>query len=285
MVGNIQKLGLIAGNGRFPFLILRQAIQKNIPVVVAAIKEETFPEIEEFASESDVSIHWIGLGHLNKLIRLFKGADVTQVLMAGQVKHAKIFSTKRVDGLKWGVTVPDVKMIGMLASLPKKNTQSLLEGVISVLENEGFEFVDSTVLLKSLLAKSGLLTRRSPNSEEQKDIECGRLVAREIARLDVGQTIVVKSQAVVAVEAMEGTNETIRRAAQLVGGQRLTVVKVSRPDQDMRFDVPVIGLETFKVLRECNVSALSIDAGKTLIIDSDEFFEKVEASKIAIVAE
>lgn len=285
MVGNIQKLGLIAGNGRFPFLILRQAIQKNIPVVVAAIKEETFPEIEEFASESDVSIHWIGLGHLNKLIRLFKGADVTQVLMAGQVKHAKIFSTKRAHGKKWKVTVPDVKMIGMLASLPKKNTQSLLEGVINVLESEGFEFVDSTVLLKSLLAKSGLLTRRSPNSEEQKDIEYGRSVAREITRLDVGQTIVVKSQAVVAVEAMEGTNETIRRAAQLVGGQRLTVVKVSRPDQDMRFDVPVIGLETSEVLRECNVSALSIDAGKTLIIDSDEFFEKVEASSIAIVAE
>ena len=285
MVGNIQKLGLIAGNGRFPFLILRQAIQKNIPVVVAAIKEETFPEIEEFASESDVSIHWIGLGHLNKLIRLFKGADVTQVLMAGQVKHAKIFSTKRAHGKKWKVTVPDVKMIGMLASLPKKNTQSLLEGVINVLESEGFEFVDSTVLLKSLLAKSGLLTRRSPDSEEQKDIEYGRSVAREITRLDVGQTIVVKSQAVVAVEAMEGTNETIRRAAQLVGGQRLTVVKVSRPDQDMRFDVPVIGLETSEVLRECNVSALSIDAGKTLIIDSDEFFEKVEASSIAIVAE
>ena len=284
-MGNIQKLGLIAGNGRFPFLILRQAIQKNIPVVVAAIKEETFPEIEEFASESDVSIHWIGLGHLNKLIRLFKGADVTQVLMAGQVKHARIFSTKRAHGKKWKVTVPDVKMIGMLASLPKKNTQSLLEGVINVLESEGFEFVDSTVLLKSLLAKSGLLTRRSPNSEEQKDIEYGRSVAREITRLDVGQTIVVKSQAVVAVEAMEGTNETIRRAAQLVGGQRLTVVKGSRPDQDMRFDVPVIGLETSEVLRECNVSALSIDAGKTLIIDSDEFFEKVEASSIAIVAE
>ena len=284
-MGNIQKLGLIAGNGRFPFLILRQAIQKNIPVVVAAIKEETFPEIEEFASESDVSIHWIGLGHLNKLIRLFKRADVTQVLMAGQVKHAKIFSTKRAHGKKWKVTVPDVKMISMLASLPKKNTQSLLEGVISVLENEGFEFVDSTVLLKSLLAKSGLLTRRSPNSEEQKDIEYGRAVAREITRLDVGQTIVVKSQAVVAVEAMEGTNETIRRAAQLVGGQRLTVVKVSRPDQDMRFDVPVIGLETSEVLKECNVSALSIDADKTLIIDSDEFFEKVEASSIAIVAE
>jgi len=284
-VGNIQKLGLIAGNGRFPFLILRQAIQKNIPVVVAAIKEETFPEIEEFASELDVSIHWIGLGHLNKLIRLFKRAAVTQVLMAGQVKHAKIFSTKRAHGKKWKVTVPDVKMISMLASLPKKNTQSLLEGVISVLENEGFEFVDSTVLLKSLLAKSGLLTRRSPNSEEQKDIEYGRAVAREITRLDVGQTIVVKSQAVVAVEAMEGTNETIRRAAQLVGGQRLTVVKVSRPDQDMRFDVPVIGLETSEVLKECNVSALSIDADKTLIIDSDEFFEKVEASSIAIVAE
>mgnify|MGYP001496827474 FL=1 len=284
-MGNIQKLGLIAGNGRFPFLILRQAIQKNIPVVVAAIKEETFPEIEEFASESDVSIHWIGLGHLNKLIRLFKRAAVTQVLMAGQVKHAKIFSTKRAHGKKWKVTVPDVKMISMLASLPKKNTQSLLEGVISVLENEGFEFVDSTVLLKSLLAKSGLLTRRSPNSEEQKDIEYGRAVAREITRLDVGQTIVVKSQAVVAVEAMEGTNETIRRAAQLVGGQRLTVVKVSRPDQDMRFDVPVIGLETSAVLKECNVSALSIDADKTLIIDSDEFFEKVEASSIAIVAE
>ena len=284
-MGNIQKLGLIAGNGRFPFLILRQAIQKNIPVVVAAIKEETFPEIEEFSSESGISIHWIGLGHLSKLIRLFKRTDVTQVLMAGQVKHAKIFSWERANGAKWGITVPDVKMIGMLASFPKKNTRSLLEGIIGVLENEGFEFVDSTVLLKPLLAKLGLLTRRSPNSEEQKDIEYGRSVAREIARLDVGQTIVIKSQAVVAVEAMEGTNETIRRAAQLVGGQQLTVVKVSRPDQDMRFDVPVIGLESLEVLRKCNVSALSIDAGKTLIIDSDDFFKRVEASRIAIVAE
>ncbi len=281
----IQKLGLIAGNGQFPFLVLRQAIRQNVPVVVAAIREETFPEIEEFASDSGVSIHWLGLGQLGKLIRLFKEADVTQALMAGQVKHARIFSGKGNSSSKWGVTVPDMKMMRLLASLPRKSTRTLLEGVIGVLEKEGFECIDSTVLLKPLLAESGVLTRRHPNAEEQKDIDYGRSVAREIARLDVGQTIVVKDQAVVAVEAMEGTDATIRRAAQLVGRQRLTVVKVSRPDQDMRFDVPVIGLETFEVLGECNVSALSLDADKTLMIDRDEFIKKADASGIAIVAD
>ena len=281
----IQKLGLIAGNGQFPFLVLRQAIRQNVPVVVAAIREETFPEIEEFASDSGVSIHWLDLGQLGKLIRLFKEADVTQALMAGQVKHARIFSGKGNSSSKWGVTVPDMKMMGLLASLPRKSTRTLLEGVIGVLEKEGFECIDSTVLLKPLLAESGVLTRRHPNGEEQKDIDYGRSVAREIARLDVGQTIVVKDQAVVAVEAMEGTDATIRRAAQLVGRQRLTVVKVSRPDQDMRFDVPVIGLETFEVLGECNVSALSLDADKTLMIDRDEFIKKADASGIAIVAD
>ncbi len=281
----IQKLGLIAGNGQFPFLVLRQAIRQNVPVVVAAIREETFPEIEEFASDSGVSIHWLDLGQLGKLIRLFKEADVTQALMAGQVKHARIFSGKGNSSSKWGVTVPDMKMMGLLASLPRKSTRTLLEGVIGVLEKEGFECIDSTVLLKPLLAESGVLTRRHPNGEEQKDIDYGRSVAREIARLDVGQTIVVKDQAVVAVEAMEGTDATIRRAAQLVGRQRLTVVKVSRPDQDMRFDVPVIGLETFEVLGECNVSALSLDADKTLMIDRVEFIKKADASGIAIVAD
>ncbi len=281
----IQKLGLIAGNGQFPFLVLRQAIRQNVPVVVVAIREETFPEIEEFASDSGVSIHWLDLGQLGKLIRLFKEADVTQALMAGQVKHARIFSGKGNSSSKWGVTVPDMKMMGLLASLPRKSTRTLLEGVIGVLEKEGFECIDSTVLLKPLLAESGVLTRRHPNGEEQKDIDYGRSVAREIARLDVGQTIVVKDQAVVAVEAMEGTDATIRRAAQLVGRQRLTVVKVSRPDQDMRFDVPVIGLETFEVLGECNVSALSLDADKTLMIDRDEFIKKADASGIAIVAD
>ena len=281
----IQKLGLIAGNGQFPFLVLRQAIRQNVPVVVAAIREETYPEIEDFASDSGVSIHWMGLGQLGKLIRLFKEADVTQALMAGQVKHARIFSGKGNAGSKWRVTVPDMKMMSLLASLPRKSTRTLLEGVIGVLEKEGFECIDSTVLLKPLLAESGVLTRRHPNAEERKDIDYGRSVAREIVKLDVGQTIVVKDQAVVAVEAMEGTDATIRRAAQLVGGQRLTVVKVSRPDQDMRFDVPVIGLETFEVLSEGNVSALSIDAAKTLVIDRAEFIQKADASGIAIVAD
>ena len=282
---NITKLGLIAGNGRFPFLVLEEALKRDIPVVVAAIREETFPEIEDFASRPQVSLHWLGLGQLGKLIRLFKKAKGQKVVMAGQVKHVQIFSRKGSDSLKPRVIVPDLKMARLFMSLPRKNTQALIGGVIQELEKEGMQFIDSTVLLQPLLAEAGVLTQRKPDRSETRDMEYGRPVAREIARLDLGQTIVVKDQAVVAVETMEGTDETIRRASRLVKGGRLTVIKVSGPGQDMRFDVPVVGLDTLQVLQECNVSALSLDAGTTLILDRESFIQEADRQKMTVVAE
>ena len=282
---NISKLGLIAGNGRFPFLVLEEALKQDIPVVVAAIREEASPEIEKFASQSQVSLHWLGLGQLGKLISLFKKGEVRKVVMAGQVKHVQIFSREGSDSLMPRVILPDLKMARLFMSLPHKNTQSLIGGVIRELEKEGMQFIDSTELLQPLLAEPGVLTRRQPDSSETRDMEYGRPVAREIARLDLGQTIVVKDQAVVAVETMEGTDETIRRAARLVKGGRLTVIKVSRPHQDMRFDVPVVGMDTLQVLQECNVSALALDAGTTLILDRESFVQEADRQKMAVVAE
>ena len=282
---NISKLGLIAGNGRFPFLVLEEALKRDIPVVVAAIREEASPEIEDFASRPQVSFHWLGLGQLGKLIRLFKKEDVRKVVMAGQVKHVQIFSRKGSDSLMPRVILPDLKMARLFLSLPHKNTQSLIGGVIRELEKEGMQFIDSTELLQPLIAEAGVLTQRKPDSNETRDMEYGRPVAREIARLDLGQTIVVKDQAVVAVETMEGTDETIRRAARLVKGGRLTVIKVSRPHQDMRFDVPVVGMDTLQVLQECNVSALSLDAGTTLILDRESFIQEADRQKMTVVAE
>jgi len=282
---NISKLGLIAGNGRFPFLVLEEALKRDIPVVVAAIREEASPEIEDFASQSQVSLHWLGLGQLGKLIRLFKKEEVRKVVMAGQVKHVQIFSREGSDSLMPRVILPDLKMARLFMSLPHKNTQSLIGGVIRELEKEGMQFIDSTELLQPLIAEAGVLTQRKPDSNETRDMEYGRPVAREIARLDLGQTIVVKDQAVVAVETMEGTDETIRRAAGLVKGGRLTVIKVSRPHQDMRFDVPVVGMDTLQVLQECNVSALSLDAGTTLILDLESFIQEADRQKMTVVAE
>lgn len=271
-------MGLIAGNGQFPFVVLKEAQKRGLPVVVAAIREETFPEIEKIASQGEdqsgasVDVHWLNLGQLGKLIKIFKGAGVDKVMMAGQVKHARIFSSAR----------PDLKMLRVLMSLSQKNTDTLIGGVARSLEEEGIELIDSTFLLKHLLAEPGVLTRRKPVQEEEKDIQYGRRIAREIARFDLGQTVVVKNQVVVAIEAMEGTNETVRRASRLVSGQRLTVVKVSKPNQDMRFDVPVVGPETLQVFKECTVSALAIDAGKTLILDRPEFIQKADRMKVSI---
>jgi DUF1009 family protein len=279
----VQKLGLIAGNGRFPFLVLEEALRQEIAVTVAAIREETFPEIEEFSSQPQVSVHWLGLGQLGKLIRVFKGEGVHKAIMAGQVKHTQIFSRRGGDASGRRLILPDLKMMKVFMSLPQRNTQSLIGGVIKELEKEGIEFIDSTLLLGALLAESGVLTHREPNREESKDIRYGHPIAREIARLDLGQTIVIKDQAVVAVEVMEGTDETIRRASRLVGGGRLTVIKVSRPNQDMRFDVPVVGLDTLLVLKECNVSALAVDAEKTLILDREEFIREADRLKMTVI--
>lgn len=265
------RCGLIAGNGRFPFLVLEGARAAGVEMVVAAIREETDPRIAELAS----TIEWISVGHLGKLIRFFRKEGVDQVIMAGQVRHVQIFKLS---------ALPDLRMARMLARLKRRNTDALLGAVADELESEGIRLIDSTTYLQPLLARAGVLTRRAPDKSELADIEYGREVALELARLDLGQTIVVKRQAVVALEAMEGTDATIRRAAELVRGRPLTVIKVAKPNQDMRFDVPVIGLQTIETLVACHVTAVSLTADKTLIFDREETLEAANRHRIAIVA-
>jgi DUF1009 family protein len=265
------KFGLIAGNGRFPFLVLEGARREGVEMIVAAIKEETDPAIENFAG----TVEWISVGHLGKLIKFFKREGVTRAIMAGQVKHVQIFKLN---------ALPDLRMARMLARLKRRNTDALIGAVADELESEGVTLIDSTTFLQPLLAREGVLTSRAPNRREMADIEYGLHVATELARLDLVQTIVVKNQAVVALEAMEGTDATIRRASDLVRGRPLTVVKVAKPDQDMRFDVPVIGLNTIETLLDCKVTAMSITADKTLIFDRDETIAAADRNRIAIVA-
>jgi len=281
----IERLGLIAGNGHLPFYVLSEASRQSVPVTVAAIKEETYPEIESHIRElgDDITIHWIGLGQLGRLLETFKREGVTHALMMGQVKHARIFAPGARSPLEHLRHLPDFRAIKLLASLPRKNTSSLINAVIGEIEKVGIKFIDSTSFLGGLLPGEGLLTGRSPSREEQADFTYGIPVARDIIKLDLGQTIVVKSQAVVAVEAMEGTDATIRRAAELAHRERLTVIKVSRPNLEMRFDVPVIGPETLRVFRECNVTALAVDAGRTLIIERDQFLREAADSGICIL--
>jgi UDP-2,3-diacylglucosamine hydrolase len=265
------KYGLIAGNGRFPFLVLEGARREGIELAVAAIKEETDPAIENIAR----TVEWVSVGHLGKLIKFFKREGVTRAIMAGQVKHVQIFKLN---------ALPDLRMARMLARLKRRNTDALIGAVAAELESEGVTLIDSTTFLQPLLAREGVLTGRAPNKREMADIEYGLNVATELARLDLGQTIVVKSEAVVALEAMEGTDATIRRASELVRGRPITVVKVAKPNQDMRFDVPVIGLNTVETLRDCNVTAMSITADKTLIFDRDETIAAADRSRVAMVA-
>jgi DUF1009 family protein len=264
-----EKYGLIAGNGRFPFLVLQSARQQNVDVVVAAIKEETFPGIESCG----YPVHWLGLGELGKLIRLFRKSGVQKAIMAGQVKHVQIF----------GSSFPDLTMIRMLAGLKQKNTDALIGGVARVLEDSGISLVDSTIFLKPHLAPLGVLTKRGLNSAEESDVGYGRPIAHRLAAMDIGQTIVVRDQAVVAVEAMEGTDAVIRRAGQLGNKKNLTVIKVSKPKQDMRFDIPVIGLSTLEHMIESGATALVIDAQRTLIFDRDQLVETADQHGLAIV--
>ncbi|MDM7994223.1 MAG: UDP-2,3-diacylglucosamine diphosphatase LpxI [Acidobacteriota bacterium] len=264
-----EKYGLIAGNGRFPFLVLQSAREQNIDIVVAAIKEETFREIESCG----YPVHWLGLGELGKLIKLFRTAGVRKAIMAGQVKHVQIF----------GSSFPDLSMIRMLASLKKKNTDSLIGGVARVLEESGISLVDSSLLLKPFMAPVGALTKRGLKSSEQADVEYGRPVAHRIAAMDIGQMIVVRDQAVVAVEAMEGTDAVIRRAGELANKKNLTVIKVSKPKQDMRFDIPVIGLTTIETMIASGATALVIDAGRTLVFDREQLIATADSHDIAVV--
>ncbi len=267
------KLGLIAGNGRFPFLVLDAARAQGHEVTVIAAKEETFPELAVAAGRHGAPIHWISLGHLGKCVDLLKSAGATHAVMAGQVKHTKLFA---------GGIIPDMTFMSVLMKLRGRNTDGLIGAVAQVLKDEGIELMDSTALLQPLLAKPGVLTRRSPTEDEQKDFDFGYRMADTIAGLDIGQAIAVKQLAVVAVEAMEGTDEVIARAGHLAG-PGVRIIKVAKPKQDMRFDVPVVGVATIEAMRLAGATALSVDAGRTLVIDGDAVYAVADESEIAIV--
>jgi hypothetical protein len=282
----VDKLGLIAGNGRFPFLLLDAARAHGLEVVVAAIKEETDPEMDVRASaDAGVRVYWLSLGELSKLIETFHKEKVTRAVMAGQVKHKQIFSSIR----------PDWRLAKLLLSLRTKNTDMLLGAIAKVLGDEGIELISSTAYLEPLLAKAGVLTERAPSDQEQSDIAYGREVARAVAGYDIGQTVVVASQACVAVEAMEGTDAAIERAGAIMKtmaaegdastfDRSLTVVKVAKPKQDMRFDVPVIGLRTIEAMEHAHATCLAIEAERTLIFDRDTVLLRANTADIAIVA-
>jgi DUF1009 family protein len=278
------KLGLIAGNGRFPFLLLDAARAQGLDVVVAAIREETDAEMDQrAATDHGVSVYWLSLGELSRLIETFQKEGVQKAVMAGQVKHKQIFSSIR----------PDWRLAKLLLNLRSRNTDMLLGAVAKVLGDEGIELLSSTQFLEPLLAQVGVLTKRAPDQDECKNIEYGLGVASAVAGFDIGQTVVVAAQACVAVEAMEGTDATIERAGRLMEslggdastlGRRLTVVKVAKPNQDMRFDVPVIGVPTVETMIRAGASCLSIEAGRTLLFDRDSLLERASQAGIAIVA-
>ncbi|MGA2633028.1 MAG: UDP-2,3-diacylglucosamine diphosphatase LpxI [Terracidiphilus sp.] len=278
------KLGIIAGNGRFPFLLLDAARAQGQAVVVAAIREETDPEIDRrAAADAGITVHWLSLGELSRLIDLFHKEGVEKAVMAGQVKHKQIFSSIR----------PDWRLAKLLLNLNSRNTDMLLGAVAKVLGDEGIELISSTAFLEPLLAQEGVLTTRAPDDEEQKNIEYGLAVGRALAGFDIGQTVVVAAQACVAVEAMEGTDATIERAGQLMRSlagdastleRRLTVVKVAKPNQDMRFDVPVIGIATVETMIRSGATCLSVEAGRTLLFERESLLERAQQAGIAIVA-
>ena len=275
-----ERLGLIAGNGRFPFLVLDAARAQGYEVIVAAIKEETFPEIE---SRGAAAVHWLSLGELSRLIDTFHREGVSRAVMAGQVTHKQIFSSIR----------PDWRLAKLLLSLTTRNTDSLLGAIAQVLADEGIALENSTSFLDPLLAKPGVLTQRAPTEAEEKNIAYGRAVARHLAQYDIGQAVVVAEAACVAVEAMEGTDATIARAGQIMGSlepgastlsRALTVVKIAKPNQDMRFDVPVVGVKTIEVMQSAGASCLALDAGKCLLLDGEAVVSAADAAGIAIVA-
>jgi hypothetical protein len=266
-------LGLIAGNGKFPFLVLEAACAMGHDVTIIAVKEETFADLDEAAERHEARIHWISLGQLGTCIRLLKEAGTTHAVMAGQVKHTKIFST---------LMSADRTFFSLLANLPTRNTDGLIGAVAGLLRDNGIQLIDSTALLTPMLARPGVLTARAPTAEEWKDFEFGYPMADAVAALDIGQTIAVKHQAVVAVEAMEGTDEVIGRAGDLAG-PGVRIVKVAKPRQDMRFDVPVVGLATIQAMRVAGASALSIDAGKTLVFEGEDVMASANDAGIAIV--
>lgn len=262
------KYGLIAGNGKFPFLVVEGAKKQGASLVVAAIREETDESIEETAEK----VIWVGIGQLGKMISFFKNENVEKVIMAGQVKHVQIFSG----------ALPDLRMLKMLFGLKQRNTDALIGGIANELAKDNIELIDSTFFIKEQLAPNGVLTKRKPDKTERENIEYGLKVANEIARLDLGQTIVVRASACVAIEAMEGTDAVIKRAGELAKG-KLTVVKVAKPNQDMRFDVPVVGVPTIQMMIEAGASCLCLTAGKTLVFDREEMIGLADNNKICVI--
>ena len=277
----MERIGLIAGNGTFPLLILDAARAQGFEVVVVAIKEEASTEIEDRGA---ASVHWVSLGELSKLIETFQREGVRRAIMAGQVKHKQIFSAIR----------PDWRLAKLLLSLTTRNTDSLLGAVARVLAEEGITLESSTGLLEPLLVKSGVLTQRAPTEQERKNIDYGRAVARQLAQYDIGQTVVIAESACVAVEAMEGTDAAIERAGDIMSSLRgdastlsraLTVVKIAKPSQDMRFDVPVVGVRTIEVMQAAGATCLALDAGKCLLLDGENVIDAANAVGIAVVAD
>jgi DUF1009 family protein len=268
----MSRIGLIAGNGRFPFLVLQGAKSLGHDITVVAVKEEAFPDLESAARDAGADLHWVSLGHLGRCIKILKSAGISRAVMAGQVKHVKIFS---------GI-VPDLTLLSVLTRLKARNTDALISAVADVMRDEGIELMDSTAFLEPLLAREGVLTNRGPSEEEVADFAFGYRMADAIAALDIGQTIAVKHKAVVAVEAMEGTDEVIGRAG-FLAGPGVRVIKVAKPNQDMRFDVPVIGIATIQAMRIAGATALSIDAGRTLVLDGTHVFSSANDAKITIV--
>jgi DUF1009 family protein len=277
----LERIGLIAGNGSFPLLVLDAARAQGFDVIVAAIKEEASPEIEQHGA---TAVHWLSLGELSRLIETFQREGVHRAVMAGQVKHKQIFSSIR----------PDWKLAKLLLSLGTRNADSLLGAVAKTLAEEGITLENSTSFLEPLLAKAGVLTRRSPTPQEKKDIEYGRAVARHLAQYDIGQTVVVAESACVAVEAMEGTDAAIGRAGEIMRsltgdastfGRELTVVKIAKPNQDMRFDVPVIGVKTIEVMGQAGATCLALDGGKCLLLDGSAIVVAADSVGITIVAD
>jgi UDP-2,3-diacylglucosamine hydrolase len=279
-VPSAPKLGLIAGNGRFPFLVLDAARAQGNEVIVAAIKEEADPSIES----NGTKVHWLSLGELSKLIETFKAEGITRALMAGQVKHKQIFSSIR----------PDWRLAKLLLSLGTRNTDSLIGAVAKVLEDEGIHLMRSTEFLEPLLAKRGVLTKRAPSEDEKENIAYGRDVARHIAQYDIGQTVVIAESACIAVEAMEGTDVTIERAGAIMRSlgdnastlsRALTVVKVAKPNQDMRFDVPTVGVKTIETMAAAGATCLAVDAGRCLLLDGDKIITAADYANIAITSD
>lgn len=264
------RYGMIAGNGRFPLLALESARKLGIEVVVIAIKEEAAAEIEAHAPRT----YWISLGELSRLIEICKTEQISQLMMCGQVKHTKIFSAIK----------PDWRLAKLLFSLREKNTDALIGGVVKVLAGENIELVDSTILLKDLIAKEGILSKRKPTDEERKQLDYGRRIADALSAFDIGQSVVICDRACVALEAMEGTDAILRRAHHLTGGKPLLLIKGSRRREHLLFDVPVLGPQTMDVMKETNTTAVAVDAGRTLLLDRDELLAKANQFGIAVVS-